>query len=354
MRALFCLLFGVSLLILTDPARRSAVDPGREYLWRAGWLVVFGLVHGYLLLWPGDILLYYGIAGLLLFGLRQATPAVWLTWAAALAAVSTLLTVSVFAGYAWLAAEVGPMVAGEATPSDSGLVEAYEDMRAMLLPDAEALAAELEQRRGGYLDNLAFAVETRNSLLFNPIVLAIFLTDSMFFMLIGMALYRFGILTGAAPMSVYAVFAVGGYAVGLVVNGWETHGRLVSEFDPAAWVYQSTYHLGRFAIVIGHVGLVIGLWKLGAGGWLGRRLARVGRMALTNYIAQSVLAALIFTGLGLGLVGRLSLTQLIAVVIIVWIVQIALSDWVIGRFGRGPLEVAWRWLVRRSMGSSAA
>ncbi len=68
-------------------------------------------------------------------------------------------------------------------------------------------------------------------------------------------------------------------------------------------------------------------------------------MALTNYLAQSLLCTLIFTGAGLGLVGEVARPQLYPIVLLIWVFQIAFSHWWLKRFFYGPLEWLWRALT---------
>ena len=76
MRGLFTLLFGAGALLFLQrhAARNPGLLPADLYFRRTMWLIVFGLVNGYLLLWPGDILYYYGVVGLLLFVFRNVAP----------------------------------------------------------------------------------------------------------------------------------------------------------------------------------------------------------------------------------------------------------------------------------------
>ena len=76
-----------------------------------------------------------------------------------------------------------------------------------------------------------------------------------------------------------------------------------------------------------------------------RALTAAGRMALSNYIGQTVIANLIFSGIGLGLYGSLDRTGVYGVMIAIWIAQLAFSMWWLARFRFGPLEWGWRGLT---------
>ena len=105
---------------------------------------------------------------------------------------------------------------------------------------------------------------------------------------------------------------------------------------------QPTYHLGRLSVSMGWIGLVVLTIKTG---WLASALAAVGRMALTNYLMQSVICLFIFTGAGLGLVGELTRYQLYVVVLFIWVFQLWFSPWWLKRYQFGPIEWAWRSLT---------
>ena len=98
-------------------------------------------------------------------------------------------------------------------------------------------------------------------------------------------------------------------------------------------------------MALGYVGLLAWLVEAGRLRHLMRRLAAVGRMALSNYLLHSLLALLIFSGAGLGLVGDLSRAQLYLVVLGFWGLQLWLSPLWLERHRYGPLEHLWRRLT---------
>ena len=163
-------------------------------------------------------------------------------------------------------------------------------------------------------------------------------------MILGMALYKLGVLQGQCTREVYAKMAVAGFAVGFAINGFEVWFAVRSQFDliDAFLKLAPTYHLGRMAVTLGWIGLL--LWFI-KGGWHSLRLAAVGRMALTNYLMQSLLCMLVFTGAGLGWVGQLQLWQVYGIVLLIWLLQLWLSPWWLKRYYFGPIEWLWRALT---------
>jgi uncharacterized protein len=102
--------------------------------------------------------------------------------------------------------------------------------------------------------------------------------------------------------------------------------------------------LGAAAVATGHLGLIVLLARV-AGGWLRGAIGAVGRMALTNYLMQTVICVVIFDGWALGRWGRWSMSELALVVLAVWLLQIIVSPLWLRAFRYGPAEWAWRSLT---------
>ena len=93
------------------------------------------------------------------------------------------------------------------------------------------------------------------------------------------------------------------------------------------------------------VALVMLVVKAGAAQRLTRRLAAVGRMALTNYLAQTVICTFIFFGWGLGYFAQIERKWLPLFVVGVWVLQLMWSPWWLARYRFGPAEWLWRSLT---------
>ena len=102
---------------------------------------------------------------------------------------------------------------------------------------------------------------------------------------------------------------------------------------------------GSLFIAFGIICLVMLLAKSSAFAGLKSRLAAVGQMALTNYISQSIIAILIFHGVGLGLFGEVERTGQILITFGIWILQLIWSKPWLSKFRFGPLEWVWRSLT---------
>jgi uncharacterized protein len=118
-----------------------------------------------------------------------------------------------------------------------------------------------------------------------------------------------------------------------------------STFDSGSWVEVLSGSFGILPLSLGYAGSFCLIW-LGATGRKRMLLfAPVGRMALTNYVGQSVLCTLIFYGTGLGLGGTMGHTQYLPTGIAVYALQVVTSRLWLGHFRFGPLEWVWRMLT---------
>jgi uncharacterized protein len=167
-------------------------------------------------------------------------------------------------------------------------------------------------------------------------------------MLLGMALLKTGALTAQWTSAAYFRMLVLGWAIGLTVNAFEVAHQLRNGFEVQSVMttWYVTYDLGRIPLTLGHLAFVMLLLKSGVLRRVFRVLACVGQMALTNYLAQSVICLFVFTGAGFALFGQLDRHQLYLVVLAIWVVQLAWSPWWLARYRFGPMEWLWRSLTR--------
>lgn len=141
-----------------------------------------------------------------------------------------------------------------------------------------------------------------------------------------------------------------GYGIGLSVNYYETILVLNDNFSvPAQLKANLTYPFGRIAMAFGHIGVVMIFCKSSFLTFLKKALAAVGKMALTNYIMQSVICAIVFTGVGFSLYGQLQRYELYYVVFSIWLFQLIASPIWLSYFRFGPLEWLWRSLTYKKL-----
>ena len=336
-RAIFCVLFGIGALIQYERVAENTSPENAVVLHRRRmrWLILFGLFDAYLILWYGDILFLYGLVGLFLLSFRNFAASRLLL--IALLLLSLLAVQNLYFGEFLSAPKnqlINPLVVEDATS---------EAVRAQMISEAKA---EVGAIRGGYL-----SAWPSRSLLSAYVQLSYLwrgLWEVLALMLIGMAAYKWAYKWdrhGASFSATrYAVFSMTCLSIGLLVNLWEIE-KSAGTGMPAVVQLLWTYDLGRIAIALSYAGFFMLLNKLDLVKGLRALLAATGRMALTNYMLQSLICACIF--IGLGLFGQLRFHQLYFVVLLIWAFQLWASRILLARYYSGPLEWAWRSLVYR-------
>lgn len=352
MRGLFTLLFGAGALLFLErhAARDSGLRPADLYFRRTLLLIAFGLVNGYLLLWDGDILFHYGVVGLFLFVFRKLSPRMLLVIAAAALSIPTIMNALDRAQYMELRsqaqlAETQMLSAAPLSPEQSQAIEEFRQAIEDHKPPRDQLANMVAQMRGSYASAFNF-VKARTFYWETTFFLRYGFAECLGMMLLGMALLKLGVLSASVATRTYLLLMCIGYALGLAVNLREMNLIERSGFAVEAYVNAFlTYDAGRVPMTLGHVGLIGLLCQSSILQGAKRTLASVGQMALTNYLMQSVICAIVFTGAGFGWFGQLQRYELYYVVLTIWIVQLLWSPWWLRRFQFGPAEWLWRSLT---------
>lgn len=328
-RNIFSLLFGASMLLILRRAEAAGQDEGRVHMRRMAVLAGFGLAHFYLL-WSGDILFHYAVVGAALLPVTDRSPRRLLT----MALVCLLLN------FAIGIATVRPILAIHADPvAWSGSAATFGAI------DPAALRTEIALMRGGY------GALVRDRLLEDGILPFIMLPATGFetagLMLLGMAAFKSGFLTGNWPRARYRRVALAGYALGLPPMLGLAFWCNAQNFDPlSGFLATALWSLPvRPLLALAHVALAL-LWIGDGQGPFRARLAAVGRVAFTNYLGTSLVMSALFAGWGLGLFARLDRLALLGVVVAGWAAMLLWSAPWLARFRHGPLETLWRRLAR--------
>jgi uncharacterized protein len=172
--------------------------------------------------------------------------------------------------------------------------------------------------------------------------------DAMCLLFIGMALFKWKVLTGERSKKFYWILMLGGYAIGLPLGWYFLQSYLDANFDRtlmADKLIVDFYQEKRFFTALGHISLVMLLYKYRVFNGLLTMLARVGQMAFTNYLSQSIICVLIFYGFGFGYFGKMERYQIYIVVGGIWLFQLVFSTIWLKYFLFGPFEWVWRSLT---------
>ncbi len=337
MRGLFTVLFGAGMYLFMEKAWARG-STRRLQAWRLAILMVFGIIHNFLI-WPGDILFYYAALGFVALACLKWKP-------------KTQMSVGLF-GYMLGVLFYATIMTGQWLVADTAFGDSSPEERAHLIAqiDKSLAAAEPESAAiisGDYGALVVHRVTEDWSL---PLVnVVLFSFETLPLMLIGMALYRSGFFSGSFDRAKmirwgWAGLIVGGLlhlviALAVKAGGFSFYGTL------AAFVGWSP--LPRLAMVIGFAALMV-VYAPMATGWLGQRVRAAGRAAFTNYLGTSIVMMFVFQGWALGLFGQLNRPQLYIVVVLAWIAMLAWSKPWLARFNYGPLEWVWRCLTYRRL-----
>lgn len=316
--SLFSLLFGYSFMMLAHK-KGSAAAP--YHLRRMLGLAIIGLAHN-LLLWPWDILLLYALVGLLLTPFLNSSPKSLTLWAGA------LLLLTGLARWYWLAFDPAQDWSERVTEIWSNTVPVMSGGQYL-----EVVQANLQLLLANTMDRLEDLRPVR--------VMAMFL--------LGAAAARLKLAepeSGHRKLLGFSVLLILPLALTLAIV--EQMVSQASFFEQLSFVVAET--LAGPLTAIGYASLLI-LWWNGRGlasSWTCAAFAPAGRMALTNYLAQSAVCVPLFYGFGLGLFAEWSLTKSLWFCAALFLAQLILSHIWLSFFRQGPLEWLWRWQIQGS------
>ncbi len=373
MRALFSMLFGASLLLFIE--RMDAA--GRDGTWlqarRLLWLMLFGYLH-FMLVWDGDILFLYAVAGFVALLLRR--------WSPRQMVLAAALTLTVWQGWGlsiWGGSlgDEAAVVSGKAAPAAQKRYAA--DLALFRANDAQDA---IDAKRSW----LSLAKHKLTQRAPDPLGLVGFnWGETLPWMLIGMALLKSGLFAGAWPQRRIVQLAVAGLALGGAVTLAFTAWAASQHYPEIAlrFAMQFAGVLPHTAMALGYAALLVLSSPLplagGAGGGPVRakeasgaeqeptpnpsrkregdtRLLRpiitlrdqieaAGRMAFSNYLGTSLVMAALCYGWGLGLFGQFGAAQRWTLVLLVWALILSWSQPWLTRYRQGPLEWLWRSLT---------
>ena len=322
--SIFSMLFGAGVYLFTSRVEAKGRSSLGLHYRRMLVLIMFGLLHAYFL-WFGDILVHYGLCGLLLYPFRKLGPKPLISTG------TVILLIPVVAGIFYIST-MGP---GE-----------LQEFQSDLHPTASEVARELATFRGGWLGQMsrraseAFEFET-------TVFGWEYFWRELGLMLIGMALFKLGVFSAIFSRAFYLRLIGAAVLVGIPLTLYGVHGNFI-----AGWQSLTTYFRGEFLdyvgsifIAFGWVGAVMLACKSRALEFFIRPLKAVGKAAFSNYILQTLVCTTIFYGHGFGLYGSISRLGQFGIVLTIWAAQLIISTVWFRFFRMGPLESLWRSLT---------
>ena len=331
---LFSFLFGLGLAIQMTRAEARGIPFVPLSIRRLLVLLVFGLVHAYFI-WIGDILVTYALLGFALLLFRNQRPRTLLVWAGAFLGVLVLMMVAGGASF-----ELARAVPGAGTEIDRAMAQAAAEYA------SQAEQAERVYREGSFLEITAQRARDLNVLYPN----LIFTAPSVLTMfLLGLYAGKRGVVQDIQAHRPLIRRVMGwGLGLGLPLNLFYA----VTMLEGSRMNLIGFSGAGQIAQTVGGpllaLGYAAGLTLLSRGDpwrrWLAP-VAAVGRLALSNYLLQSLVATTIFYGYGFGFFGQVGPAGGLALTVAIYLAQLPLSVWWLRHFQFGPAEWLWRTLT---------
>ncbi|MDQ4122091.1 MAG: DUF418 domain-containing protein [Acidobacteriota bacterium] len=329
--SIFSFLFGFGFALQISRAEERGDTKGSLFKRRLFWLLIIGLLHAYLL-WAGDILSIYALMGFVLILFRRKTNDSLLKWAFA------LLTVPIFTYTLLYILFVNFAPPGAAEMMSKGQSDMWNNS-IRIVPQSGFFEVI-----SGY--NLNYIVGRYLGLIFDmrlPKILAMFL--------LGFYAFRRGFFQNLSNHNSFIRrVPIYGLVLGLIGNiAFSALAGKEAAFPPsiAGIAGVICYAFGVPALALFYIALITILWQKTAWQRLLSFLAPVGRMALTNYLLQTVICVLIFYGYGFRQFGRVGATTATLIAVAIFLFQIFISGLWMKYFAYGPMEWIWRQLTYR-------
>ncbi len=336
---IFSFLFGLGFCVQLTRAEKRGTSVVPVYTRRLMVMYLLGLVHLFGA-WYGDVLNMYAMAGLLLLLLRERKDRTLLVWAGVLM--------------------FGPMLVGQGLQRYGTLLLHGSEAHAAAREAANAAAKGMAETRagifaglssGGYLEWLRANTEAYFLLFFSPMMLTHIGTTVGRFTL-GLWAGRKGLFHDVEKHRATLKRLWGwGLGVGLVGSGVAVavgvlmRKKVLDFQSPWTLVVTPVRELGAVGLATFYVTSLALLFQRQKWKRVLRVLAPAGRMAVTNYMSQSVLGMVVYSGVGFGLMGKTGPAVTIALTMGLFCVQIAWSHWWLARYRFGPVEWVWRSLT---------
>jgi uncharacterized protein len=340
MRGLFSFMFGASMLLVIERAEARGDSPASAHFRRMIWLLVFGLLHFYLI-WFGDILAGYAMIGMIAWFFRRSSPRKLIIWGSALVVFQTLIFAALAASAFMLREAAG------APGATAEIVKQWQELRVQFdVPSGQELAKILSLHRGDYGGLVMNRLTEQGASPFTGMLL--FGWETLAYMVFGMAALKTGFFRGSWSLAAYRKAVLIGFGIGIpayALLAWALATEGFSVPMVFAVVMAGTTPF-RPLMIVATGALIILLTR--HGGALVDRIAAAGRAAFTNYLGTSILMTTFFYGYGFGLFGEMSRAELWLVVAAMWVLMLLWSKPWLDRFQYGPFEWLWRSLARWS------
>ena len=334
--SLFSLLFGIGFSVILIRNEQKSLNPLPVFYRRLFLLACFGAAHLFLL-WEGDILFLYAMIGCLLPLFRKCSDKTLITWAVILIASPILIDlVKVL-----LHVKTGAFLEELAFKIDEKNGITKDNFSTYLSKPGSGWKEWRNWQASGFLYRYSYLIETNRI----PKVLGMFLLGfcagrkMMYanldqYVPLFKKIKRWGFIIGIPASFAHVYFMFKGKGIP----------------DPMGLATTTFYALSVVPLSLAYTSTICLFWLRTNGNSRLRILAPVGRMALTNYLMQTISCITIFYGVGFGLGGNIGPTFFVPIALCIYTLQIIYSNWWFKHFNYGPLEWIWRqWTYKKRL-----
>ncbi len=338
--SLFSILFGFGLALQVSRAAASGISRWGPGLRRMGFLLALGFLHG-VGIWYGDILFVYGLAGVLLLAIAK--------WSSRALRRTFVIIACVMVGVSLLGA-VGQLVMAHwmlephsETPADTTLrgLDAIIGSGDQLFGSPTWIAAETAAvREGPWIDALLFR-SCSWGICVSSAVMG-WGWSAVMMMTFGMYAFRSGLFGVDASQRRRRVVKRGlAFGIPCAIFAVAPMWTFAQNHAIASAIHTPFLQLAAILMPPAYACAIVE-WGPRLARSIATPIERAGRMALSLYLAESIVCTAIASWWGLGWFGTLSMTQATAIVIAVWIALVVAANAWLARFSMGPMERLWR------------
>jgi uncharacterized protein len=362
MRGLFTLLFGAGLILFIRNKKDNSIQTADAYFRRMMWMLLFGVVDGYLLLWSGDILYEYALCGLFLFAFRNVRVRYMFclslfcltlfTWKSSKQYFEIRENSVVYAQTTELLKKGKTL-----TEEQKQKREEFQKILNYMVPMNKKVITEVANEiaddnllhHSGYAD--IFDKHSKNTYEGQSKGFYLGFYESFSMILLGMGLFKLGFFEYRFKLNTYRLLTFVGIPIGwaLMIFSVKVQAKTVAElWYTLSWRPFSSLCFempARVLLTVSYAAAFMLLCKVNFMKPILNLLSNTGRMAFTNYIMQTVLCSFYFFGFGLGHYGEYDATGLFIFVCCIWVLQITYSNIWLHYFKMGPLEWLWKRLT---------
>ena len=343
--SMFTLLFGTGFYIFLERLENKgyglkALD---IYARRLLWLFVFGMIHAYLI-WDGDVLYHYAICGFLLFPFRS------MSVKKLLAMVVLLISILLFNSYqktSYTKQQYNDFVQASNIKQDQrdnqqqNAIKKWNKKTKVKKPINETVETPRMTLMSSWSENFNNVKVHKGEVFYKGI-----LFRTLIMMILGIMLYKLGIFQNYQSVKYYWPITLIILVMALTMNYSRYYHLTYTYFEPVknigiGWLYTFPKEFLGFAYVLFFNGVYQKFFK----NFRIKPITLLGKMALSNYIFQSIICGFLFYGYGFGWFNKYSRFEILWIIPSIWAIQVLLSYLWMSRFKQGPLEYVWRKLT---------